>query len=232
VFWKKLTPKNKAPSEVHLGHLRAETMLKSKNKKQGVHPMMQTKVQNGQNSQSRGVAGTILAVSGALNNGTKIFDLIVGVSIVFIIGSTVADIVSRTWLLKTLPMVRELSLCLLIVIIWGGAVHTLRENAHVIVTIFTDKLNPKYRALLKMATSAISAFCCIFGTYSSWFMFKKALTLGMVTPVAGIPITPFKGLILFAFAILTLQFIGQGFEAFSQFRTSSQNTEEEEKEIL
>jgi len=184
-----------------------------------------TKVQDRERSQSGGIAGSIMAVSNTLNKGTKIFDWIVAISVAFIVGTTVLDIISRTVFLKSLPLVRELSLCLLIVIIWGGAVYTLREKAHVDVTIFTDRLNPRSKALLKMATCAISAFCCFFGAYSSWFMFKKALALKMLTPVAGIPVTPFKGLILIAFVLLTLQFLGQGFEAFSQFRSYSPSTE-------
>jgi TRAP-type C4-dicarboxylate transport system permease small subunit len=193
--------------------------------------MRLTNVKDRQRSQSGGITGSIMAVSSALNKGTKTFDWVVAISIVFIVGSTVLDIISRTVFLKTLPLVRELSLCLLIVIIWGGAVYTLREKGHVDVTVFTDRLNPRSKALLKMVTCAISAFCCIFGTYSSWFMFKKAVALKMLTPVAGIPITPFKGLILVAFVLLTLQFLGQGFEAFGQFRSYSPNTEEEKKEV-
>lgn len=108
--------------------------------------------------------------------------------------------------------------------------YTLREKAHVDVTILTDRLSSRSRALVEMVTRAIGAICCIFGTYSSWFMFKKALALGMLTPVSGIPLAPFKGLILLAFAILSLQFIGQAFEAFCQFRSSVPNTEEEKKE--
>ncbi len=204
--------------------------LKPKNKRRGAHQMQLTRVQTKEGIQSGGIAGSIIAVSSSLHKGTKIFDWIVALSVAFIVGSTVLDIISRTVFLKTLPFVREFSLCLLIVIIWGGAVYTLREKAHVDVTVLTDTLNPGSKALLKMVTCIISAFCCFFGAYSSWFMFKKALTLKMLTPVAGIPITPFKGLILLAFGLLTLLFLFQAFEAFSQYRSYSTSAEQGKKE--
>jgi TRAP-type C4-dicarboxylate transport system permease small subunit len=130
-----------------------------------------------------------------------------------------AGIVSRTIFTVSLPIVQELSLALMIVTIWTGAVETLHKREHVRVDLLTNALSPKGQKLSIVVASALSAFCCGICTYSAWFMFERAFKFGAVSSIARIPMAPLKGIIVIAFCILTLQFIGQGWEALCEFHS-------------
>jgi TRAP-type C4-dicarboxylate transport system permease small subunit len=152
-------------------------------------------------------------ISNILSWSIKVISWITAVCIVSIIVMIFVDVLSRNIFVIALPIVPELTLSLMIVIIWTGAIYTLDKREHVEINVLTDALSPIGRKLSKVVACALSAFCCGICAYSAWFMFERALTLGAVSSMARIPMAPLKGMIVISFCILTLQFIGQGWEA-------------------
>lgn len=107
-----------------------------------------------------------------------------GVIMAFIMTSVGLEVIMRYFFNRPLIWVTEITECLLLYITFLGSAWLLREEGHVRVDIFINRLKPNTVAFLSTINSIIGVFISgtltVYGTRVTWDYFQR----GMYTPTA------------------------------------------------
>ncbi|MDH2924628.1 TRAP-type C4-dicarboxylate transport system permease small subunit [Nicoletella semolina] len=95
------------------------------------------------------------------------------------------NVVLRYGFNSSINITEEVSRYMFVWLTFLGAVLALSENQHVSVTMFTEKLSPLKRNVLKLFTDAAMLFCCYLIVDGSWTQFQ--LNLANRAPISGLP---------------------------------------------
>jgi len=88
--------------------------------------------------------------------------------------------------------------------IWAtyiGIAYAVRKDAHIRVTMATDRLSLRVRAYIRVLTHVIFAAFALFVMYQGWFMVEKTFRFGQKSASLGVPmgivyLAPFTGFLL------------------------------------
>lgn len=95
------------------------------------------------------------------------------------------NVVLRYGFNSSINVTEEVSRYLFVWLAFLGAILAFKENQHVSVTMFTEKLSPFKRTLLSVFTDALMLFCCYLIVDGSWVQFQ--LNLHNLAPISGLP---------------------------------------------
>lgn len=103
----------------------------------------------------------------------------------------------------------EYSVYLLVLCVFLGLGHTLRENAHIRVDVVTQYLPERVRLYLRVATSFLSLGYLVLLTWQTWALAQRSLLRGAIYPysVTGMPAFVPQLLMPLGIALLGLQMI-------------------------
>jgi TRAP-type C4-dicarboxylate transport system permease small subunit len=134
-------------------------------------------------------------------------NVIMTISVLVILLSCLLQIVSRYILRMPLSWTEELSRVVFIWLTYWGSAVAVRENQHVSIPIFTDKMSEKTGRIVAICrTLGLVAMCAL--------LFKAGISLllqnrGMVTPAVRIPMVLYYFPVVAGLLVMLIHFVEQ-----------------------
>lgn len=116
---------------------------------------------------------------------SKILEMMVVVMLAVMACMVFANVVLRYGTNTSITIAEELSRYLFVWVTFLGAILMFKENGHVSVTVFPDKLSLRKRKMLFLLTDGIMLYCCyliFMGSYA-----QMQLNMSNYAPISGIP---------------------------------------------
>ena len=115
----------------------------------------------------------------------------------------------------------EMTEMMMVVIISFGYAVTQRDGGHVCVTLFTDRLPWRFKAVFNGCISALTTVTCLITTYCAFNQAGSFLVDGITTTTLFIPYYPFAYLMGIGFTLFTVILF---FDTIDYFITAVKNT--------
>jgi TRAP-type C4-dicarboxylate transport system permease small subunit len=140
--------------------------------------------------------------------------------IIGLVGILCYEVLMRYAIHKPPAWVWEISECMTYLIAFLGAAWLLKKNGHVSVDILYTRLQPRTKALIGMATSAVGTIICLIITWSGIGITVDHFHAGIIIPgYLDIPKAPLLLFVPIGCFMLSIQFLRQTYAFLREWKT-------------